>query len=65
MAAIQQQLGEGEGKAAEIAELDEAITKAGMPKEVEEAGAQGAAPAASACPKPPPNTAWCAPISTG
>jgi ATP-dependent Lon protease len=37
MAAIQRQLGEGEeGKAAEITELDAAITKAGMPKEVEE-----------------------------
>ena len=37
MAAIQRQLGEGEeGKAAEIAELDKAITNAGMPKEVEE-----------------------------
>ncbi|HYA07828.1 MAG TPA: LON peptidase substrate-binding domain-containing protein, partial [Xanthobacteraceae bacterium] len=38
MAAIQRQLGEGEeGKAAEMAELDKAITNAGMPKEVEEA----------------------------
>jgi ATP-dependent Lon protease len=38
MAAIQRQLGEGEeGKAAELAELGEAITKANMPKEVEEA----------------------------
>ncbi len=38
MAAIQKQLGEGEeGKAAEIAELDKAITNAGMPKEVEDA----------------------------
>jgi ATP-dependent Lon protease len=37
MAAIQRQLGEGEeGKAAEIAELEKAIAKAGMPKEVEE-----------------------------
>jgi ATP-dependent Lon protease len=37
MAAIQRQLGEGEeGKAAEMAELDAAITKAGMPKEVED-----------------------------
>ncbi len=38
MAAIQRQLGEGEeeGKAAEIAELDQAIAKAGMPKEVED-----------------------------
>jgi ATP-dependent Lon protease len=36
MAAIQRQLGEGDGKAAEIAELNEAITKAGMPKEIEE-----------------------------
>jgi ATP-dependent Lon protease len=38
MAAIQKQLGEGdEGKAAEMAELDKAITKAEMPKEVEDA----------------------------
>jgi len=38
MAAIQKQLGEGEeGKAAETAELDKAITKAEMPKEVEDA----------------------------
>ncbi|HTZ02134.1 MAG TPA: endopeptidase La, partial [Xanthobacteraceae bacterium] len=37
MAAIQKQLGEGEeGKAAEIAELDKAITAAGMPKEIED-----------------------------
>ncbi|HEY7243271.1 MAG TPA: endopeptidase La [Xanthobacteraceae bacterium] len=35
MAAIQRQLGEGdEGKAAEMAELSEAVTKAGMPEEV-------------------------------
>ncbi len=37
MAAIQRQLGEGEeGKAAEMAELDKAITDAKMPKEVED-----------------------------
>jgi ATP-dependent Lon protease len=37
MAAIQKQLGEGEeGKAAELAELDKAISDAGMPKEVED-----------------------------
>ena len=37
MAAIQRQLGEGEeGNAAEMAELDKAITNAGMPKEIEE-----------------------------
>jgi ATP-dependent Lon protease len=37
MAAIQRQLGEGEeGKAAEMAELDAAISKANMPKEIEE-----------------------------
>src|SRR5271163_1715184 len=37
MAAIQKQLGEGdEGKAAEIAELEKAISNAGMPKEVED-----------------------------
>jgi len=38
MAAIQRQLGEGElGKAQEMAELSQAIAKAGMPKDVEEA----------------------------
>jgi ATP-dependent Lon protease len=38
MAAIQKQLGEGEeSKVAEMAELDKAISGAGMPKEVEEA----------------------------
>ncbi len=38
MAAIQRQLGEGEeGKAAEMAELDKAITGAKMPKEIEDA----------------------------
>ena len=38
MVAIQKQLGEGEeGKAAEMAELDAAIAKANMPKEVEDA----------------------------
>jgi ATP-dependent Lon protease len=37
MAAIQRQLGEGEeGNAAEMAELDAAIAKAGMPKEIED-----------------------------
>ena len=37
MAAIQRQLGEGEeGKTAEMAELDQAIAKAKMPKEVDE-----------------------------
>jgi len=37
MAAIQRQLGEGEeGKAAEMAELDKAISEAGMPKEIED-----------------------------
>jgi ATP-dependent Lon protease len=37
MAAIQRQLGEGDGKSAEIAELSEAIDRAGMPAEVEPA----------------------------
>jgi ATP-dependent Lon protease len=37
MAAIQRQLGEGEeGKAAEMAELDATIAKAGMPKDIED-----------------------------
>ncbi|MBV9636959.1 MAG: LON peptidase substrate-binding domain-containing protein, partial [Methylobacteriaceae bacterium] len=37
MAAIQRQLGEGDGKAQEVAELNTAIAKAGMPKDVEDA----------------------------
>jgi ATP-dependent Lon protease len=37
MAAIQRQLGEGDGKSAELQELTEAIAKAGMPAEVEAA----------------------------
>jgi ATP-dependent Lon protease len=37
MASIQRQLGEGDGKAQEIAELNAAIAKASMPPEVEEA----------------------------
>lgn len=37
MAAIQRQLGEGDGRQAESAELDQKITDAQMPKEVEEA----------------------------
>ena len=49
MAAIQRQLGEGDGPTAGVAELDEAITKANMPPEVEEQAPQGAAAAASAC----------------
>ncbi|KAB2868901.1 MAG: endopeptidase La, partial [Bauldia sp.] len=36
MAAIQRELGEGDGKENEIAELGEAITKAEMPREVED-----------------------------
>jgi ATP-dependent Lon protease len=36
MAAIQRQLGDGDGKGPEIAELDAAITKAQMPADVEE-----------------------------
>ncbi|MFP5407008.1 MAG: LON peptidase substrate-binding domain-containing protein, partial [Gammaproteobacteria bacterium] len=36
MATIQRQLGEGDGKSQEVAELAEAITKAEMPPEVEE-----------------------------
>ena len=65
MAAIQKQLGEGEeGKAAEIAELDAAITKAGMPKEVEDQ-ARKELRRLQKCRKPPANTAWCAPIPIG
>ena len=54
MATIQRQLGEGDGTAREVAELSEAIAKAGMPAGGREPGAQGTAPAASACRRPPP-----------
>ena len=37
MAAIQRQLGEGDGKAQEVAELTEALAKANMPPEVDQA----------------------------
>ena len=66
MAAIQRQLGEGEeGKAQEIAELSRGDRQGRHAEGGRGPGAQGAAPAASACPKPRPSTAWCAPISTG
>ncbi len=66
MAAIQRQLGEGdEGKAAEMAELERSHRQGQHAEGGRGPGAQGTAPAASACRKPPPNTAWCAPISTG
>ena len=48
MAAIQRQLGEGDGKAEEVAELSEAITAAGMPEEVESRPARSCAGTAHA-----------------
>ena len=50
---------------AEMAELERGDHQGRDAEGSRGAGAQGAAPAASACRKPPPNTAWCAPISTG
>ena len=65
MAAIQRQLGEGEeGKAARSPSSSEAITKAKMPKEVEDQ-ARKELRRLKRMPEAPPSTAWCAPISTG
>ena len=65
MASIQRQLGEDEGKSAEIEELGEAIAKAGMPPEVEAGGAQASCAGWSGCRRPRPSTAWSAATSTG
>ena len=57
MAAIQQQLGEGdEGKAAEIAELDKAIAEARCRRRSRSRPARSCA-GCSACRTPPPSTA--------
>ena len=52
MAAIQRQLGEGDGRAQEVQELTEKIAKATMPPEVEEQ-ARRSCTATSACRKAP------------
>ena len=64
MATIQRQLGEGDGKAAEVAELTAAIAKANMPPEAEARRGRKCA-ATSACRRPPAKPAWSAAISTG
>ena len=64
MATIQRQLGEGDGKAQEVAELNAAIAKAKMPPEAEARQERNCA-ATSACRKPPAKPAWSALISTG
>ncbi len=57
MASIQRQLGEGDGKAQEIAELTGAIAKANMPPEVDQAARKELLTGSSECPTPPPNSA--------
>jgi ATP-dependent Lon protease len=64
MATIQRQLGEGDGKAQEVAELNEAIAKAKMPAEAESQARREIA-ATSACPMAPRKQAWFAATSTG
>ncbi len=64
MATIQRQLGEGDGKAAEVAELTKAIVEAKMPPEAE-SQAQKELRRYERMPEPRPNPAWCAAISTG
>ena len=64
MKTIQKELGEEEGTRAELAELDEAITKA-QDARGGEAQARKELSASSGCPRRRPSTPWCAPISTG
>ena len=65
MAAIQRQLGEGEeGKAAEIAGVDEAIAKAKMPKDIEEQ-ARRELRRLRRMPESAAESAWCGPIWIG
>jgi ATP-dependent Lon protease len=62
MATIQRQLGEGDGKAQEVTELNAAIANAKMPPEAESQARRNCA-ATSGCRKPQPKPAWCAIIS--
>jgi ATP-dependent Lon protease len=64
MATIQRQLGEGDGKAQEIAELNAAIAKAKMPAEVE-SQARKEVRRYERMPEGAAEAAWSAPISTG
>jgi ATP-dependent Lon protease len=64
MASIQRQLGEDEGKSAEIKELGEAIAKAGCRRRWSRPRARSCA-GWSGCRRPRPSTAWSAPTSTG
>jgi ATP-dependent Lon protease len=64
MATIQRQLGEGDGKAQEGAELNEAIAKAQMPAEAESHARRNCV-ATSECRRLPQRPAWSGAISTG
>ncbi len=57
MATIQRQLGEGDGKAQEIAELNEAIAKAQDAARRWKTQARKELRRSSACPRPPPKPA--------
>jgi ATP-dependent Lon protease len=63
MQAIQKELGETEGNAAEIEELEQAIAKAAMPAEVEEQARKELKRLART--QTSADTRWCARISTG
>ena len=65
MAAIQRQLGEARKARPRDRRARRGDRQGGHAEGGRGAGAQGIAPAASACRKRRPNTAWCAPISTG
>ena len=62
--AIQKELGETEGTAAEIQELDKAIAEAGMPEEVEQQ-ARKELKRLERMPEAAAEHPWCAPTSTG
>src|ERR1019366_2506331 len=63
MATIQRQLGEGDGKTQEVAELNEAIAKAQMPAEAE--SRERKCVATSECRRRRPRPEWSAATSTG
>ena len=64
LATIRKELGEDEGTAAEVEDLKKAIAEAGMPEEVDAPRPTRSCAGWSACPRPRPSTACCAPIST-
>ena len=63
--AIQDELGEGDERQAEINELRERIEEAGLPEHAPQAGRPRARAGSRSCRPPPPSTASSAPTSSG